>query len=129
MIGYDHDDDGLMNVTYGEDAMKDIVASEEDRLWLNIDPVFLSMDGLLTAVMLLQWPLIIYLLSFWRRGNVVCLVRTFWASETEFASNERNVAYHTEDETADTIDFDYMTEIVKLYVATLAREAGVIRRR
>ena len=40
-----------------------------------------------------------------------------------------NPVYHTEEDTTDNIDFDYMTEIVKLYVATLAREAGVIRRR
>ena len=47
MIGYDHDDDGLMNVSYGEDSMKDVVSKEYNRLGLNIDPVFLSIDALL----------------------------------------------------------------------------------
>jgi hypothetical protein len=61
--------------------------------------------------------------------NVVSFDETFWLSETEFASNETNPHSHTEEDTIDNINLPYMTEIVKLYVATLAREAGVIGRR
>ena len=43
--------------------------------------------------------------------------------------NDVNFAYHTEFDTVENINFDYMTEIVKLYIASLAREAGVLGRR
>ena len=62
-------------------------------------------------------------------ATVVSFNEGWWLSETEYGDNENNIAYHTEEETIDTINFPYMTEIVKLYVATLAREAGVIGKR
>ena len=90
MIGYDHDADKLMNVPYGEAAMRETVAREYNRLELDIDPVFLSIDALLNQN---EYPpmasdhLPFYL--FGGVNNVVCFGETFWASETEFASNER----------------------------------------
>ena len=129
MIGYDHDSDGLLNVLYGEDSMKDVVSKEYNRLELEIDPVFLSVDALSNQSEHTLLPS--DHLSFYTFGvaTVVSFNEGWWLSETEYGDNENNIAYHTEDETIDTINFPYMTEIVKLYVATLAREAGVIGKR
>ena len=128
MIGYDHDSDGLMNVTYGEDSTKDIIAEEYSRLGLSIDPVFLSLDDLMQGEeMMASDHLSFYL--FGGLDRVVSFDEAFWASETEYDISEGNTAFHTEEDTIDKINFPYMTEIVKLYVATLAREAGVIGRR
>jgi hypothetical protein len=129
MIGYDHDSDGLLNVLYGEDSMKDVVSEEYNRLELEIDPVFLSVDALSNQSEHTLLPS--DHLSFYTFGvaTVVSFNEGWWLSETEYGDNENNIAYHTEEETIDTINFPYMTEIVKLYVATLAREAGVIGKR
>jgi hypothetical protein len=130
MIGYDHDSDGIMNVPYGSDPMKDVVSNEYDRLGLNITPVFLSLDALLGQSE--HSPMASDHFPFYLFGgvdNVVSFDETFWLSETEFASTETNPHSHTEEDIIDNINFPYMTAIVKLYVATLAREAGVIGRR
>jgi Zn-dependent M28 family amino/carboxypeptidase len=127
-IGYDHDSDGLLNVPYGEDSMKHVISEEYNRLGLDIDPVFLSIDALSQT----EDPMPSDHLSFYLYGGVdrvVSFTGAFWISETENDINEVNVGYHTEEDTIDNINFNYMTEIVKLYVATLAREAGVIGRR
>jgi hypothetical protein len=128
MIGYDHDTDGLLNVSYGEDSMKDVVSKEHNRLGLKINPVFLTIDALSES----EFPIASDHFSFYTFGGVdraVSFTEAFWTSETELDFNEANVDYHTEEDTVDNIDFDYMTEIVKLYVATLAREAGIIGKR
>ena len=130
MIGYDHDHDGLINVPYGDDALRDTVSREYNRLGLAVDPVFLSMDALLNQSE--YSPMASDHFPFYLIGgvdNVVSFGEVFWLSETEFASNETNSAYHTEEDTVENINFDYMTEIVKLYIATLAREASIIGRR
>jgi hypothetical protein len=130
MIGYDHDSDGIMNVPYGSDPMKDVVSKEYDRLGLNIAPVFLSIDTLMSQSE--HSPMASDHFPFYLFGgvdNVVSFGETFWLSESEFASNETNPNFHTEEDTVDNINLPYLTEIVKLYVATLAREAGVIGRR
>ena len=128
MIGYDHDSDGLLNISYGEDSMKDVVSEEYDRLGLDIDPVLLNIDALSET----EDPMASDHFSFYMFGGIgraVSFAEAFWASETEYDINEANVGYHKETDTIDNINFSYMTEIVKLYVATLAREAGVIGRR
>jgi hypothetical protein len=129
MIGYDHDNDGLMNITYGEDSIKDSISNEYSRLSLNIAPVFLSLRVLLAQF---EHPpglsdhLFFYLFGV---DRAVSFAEASWVTETEYDRTEQNIAYHTEEETVDNINFDYMTEIVKLYIATLAREAGVIGKR
>ena len=128
MIGYDHDSDGLMNVTYGEDSTKDIIAEEYSRLGLSIDPVFLSIEDLMQSEHLMSSDHLSFYL-FGGLDRVVSFDEAFWASETEYDISEGNTAFHTEEDTIDKINFPYMTEIVKLYVATLAREAGVIGRK
>jgi hypothetical protein len=128
MIGYDHDADGLLNVAYGEDSMKDVVSKEHNRLGLKINPVFLSIDALTES----EFPIASDHFSFYIFGGVnraVGFSEAFWTTETELDFNEGNLAGHTEEETVENINFDYMTEIVKLYIATLAREAGIIGRR
>jgi hypothetical protein len=61
--------------------------------------------------------------------RAISFTQAFYVSETEYDINEANVGIHKETDTIDNINFPYMTEIVKLYVATLAREAGVIGKR
>ena len=129
MIGYDHDNDGLMNIPYGEDSIKDIISNEYNRLSLDIDPIFQSIGYLLNQFE--HPPHLSDHLPFYLFGvnSAVHFGEASWVTETEYDSNERNFAYHTEEETIENINFHYMTEIVKLYIATLAREAGIIGRR
>jgi Zn-dependent M28 family amino/carboxypeptidase len=129
MIGYDHDSDGLTNIPYGEDSIKEVVSGEYNRLGLAINPVFLSMDVLLNQSEHTFLPSDHFAFDTFGVDAVVSFDEGWWLSETEFGDNESNIAYHTEDDTVDNINFPYMTEIVKLYVATLAREAGVIGKR
>jgi hypothetical protein len=134
MIGYDHDNDGLMNVAYGEDSMKNTIVQEYDRLALDVDPVSLSIDALLDqteSMVGVGMEMASDYLPFYLFGvdRAVSFSEASWVSETELDRNESNPDYHSELDTVDNINFHYMTEIVKLYVATLAREAGIIGRR
>ena len=128
MIGYDHDSDGLLNLPYETDSMRNTVSKEYNRLALDINPVFLSMEALLNQSE--YTTLGSDHIPFYTLGvDVVSFGEAWWLSETEFGNNEYNSGYHTGNDIIDNINFPYMTEIVKLYVATLAREAGVIGRR
>jgi hypothetical protein len=129
MIGYDHDNDNLMNVAYGEGSLKDTIVNEYSRILPEIEPIFLNIDDLTNQYE--HPPLASDHLPFYMFGvkNVVQIGEASWVTETEYDPDEINFSYHTEDDTVENINFDYMTEIVKLYVATLAREAGIIGRR
>ena len=97
--------------------------------YFDIDPIFLNVKDLLTQFE--HPPILSDHLSFYLFGvkDVIVFTEASWVSETEFDESESNIAYHTEEETVGNINFDYMSEIVKLYIASLAREAGIIGRR
>jgi hypothetical protein len=57
---------------------------------------------------------------FWNQGYSAVLVGESWET------NDQTPNYHTANDRAEDIDFQYMTEITKLITAYLATEAGLI---
>ncbi len=57
---------------------------------------------------------------FWNRGYAAVLVGESWET------NDQTPNYHTSNDRAEDIDFQYMTEITKLVIAYMATEAGLI---
>ena len=126
MIGYDHDNDGLMRVIYNENNAEnpliDNISSDYDRFSFDIEPIFLSLEDNLSQESGSSDYFFFYVFGI---NRIASFHEGLFVTENEYDEMEINIAYHTDEDTTENINLPYMTEIVKMYVATLAREAGI----